>query len=55
MIKSIERSVEVPVKVLFKEEIYLGLNRQQQFEKAILEGYKYNILTGHFRKEIKDD
>lgn len=44
---------EIQVAVLFSQERYNGLNREQQFEKAISEGWVYNILRGLWRKEIK--
>jgi len=44
---------EIKVSVLFSNKDYIYLNREQQFEKALSEGWIYNILRGRFRKEVK--
>jgi len=44
---------EIKVTVLFSSKDYINLNREQQFEKALSEGWIYNILRGRFRKEVK--
>jgi hypothetical protein len=49
----VKEQKEASVLYLFGQDGYIGLNREQQFEKAISEGWIYNILRGRWRKEIK--
>lgn len=50
MIKSIESHKEVPTKDLFSSNKYSLLNREEKWDKAIQDGWKYNILTGCWKK-----
>ena len=53
MIKLVLEREEITVLCLFSRNSYCGLNREQKWEKAISEGWQYNILRGIWWKEYK--
>jgi len=53
VIKLVLEREEITVLCLFSRNSYCGLNREQKWEKAISEGWQYNILRGIWWKEYK--
>jgi len=48
----VEKREEIQVKVLFGREKYILLNREEQWELALSEGYTFSPLRGKFRKAV---
>ena len=46
------QQMEIQVRDLFKRESFLELNREEQWAKALADGWVFSVMSGCFRMKV---